>query len=271
MLDDAVLREIEKLQRAGIPFCIANIVDGRGSIPQIVGASAIFTRDGLAHGTVGGGTLEEMCRQTAQELLGRGSAVKTHFRRCNLQRDLGMTCGGWVALYFEVHRPELDWNIAIFGAGHVAQVLCRFLIELECRVVCVDTREEWLNRLPRSGKLDICHVKNYRDGLDRIASGGDVILMTMGHRSDLPILRAIHHKELQIAHLGVIGSDAKSKVMRRQLEEDGISREFIDKIICPIGEKIGNNTPPEIAVGIVSQFLKLRQAAHDNVTGRGSA
>ena len=260
MLDHAVLREIERLQREGIPCCIATIVDGRGSIPQIVGASAIFTRDGLAHGTVGGGTLEEMCRQTASELLGPGSAAKTQFRRCNLQRDLGMTCGGWVALYFEVYRRELDWNIAIFGAGHVAQVLSRFLVELDCRVLCVDTREEWLNRLPRSGKLELCRVRDYRDGIDRIAAGADVILMTMGHRSDLPILKALHAGKVEIAHLGVIGSDGKSKAMRRQLKEDGIPRDFIDRIICPVGEKVGDNTPAEIAVGIVSQLLRLRSA-----------
>lgn len=260
MLEHAVLREIERLQQEGIPCCMATIVDGRGSIPQIVGASAIFTRDGLAHGTVGGGSLEEMCRQTARELLGRGSAAKTHFRRCNLQRDLGMTCGGWVALYFEVYRRELDWNIAIFGAGHVAQVLCRFLIELDCRVLCVDTREEWLKRLPRSGKLELCHVEDYRDGVGRIAAGSDVILMTMGHRSDLPILRALHAGKVKIAHLGVIGSDGKSKAMRRQLMEGGLPRDFIARIICPVGEKVGNNTPAEIAVGIVSQFVQLRGA-----------
>jgi len=260
VLDYAALREIERLQREGIGCCMATIVDGRGSIPQIVGASAIFTRDGLVHGTVGGGTLEEMCRQTSAELLGPGSAAKTHFRRCNLQRDLGMTCGGWVALYFEVYRRELDWNIAIFGAGHVAQVLCRFLTELDCRVLCIDTRAEWLNRLPQGGKLDICQVKDYRDGIDRIAAGADVILMTMGHGSDLPILKALHARKVEIAHLGVIGSDGKSKAMRRQLKEDGIPRDFIDRIICPVGEKVGNNTPAEIAIGIVSQFLRFRNA-----------
>ena len=258
MLDYAALREIERLQREGIACCIATIVDGRGSIPQIVGASAIFTRDGLVHGTVGGGTLEEMCRQTAGELLGPGSAAKTHFRRCNLQRDLGMTCGGWVAVYFEVHRRELDWNIAIFGAGHISQVLCRFLVELDCRVLCVDTRDEWLKRLPQSAKLDICRVADYCDGIDRIPAGADVILMTMGHRSDLPILKTLHARKVEFAHLGVIGSDGKAKAMRRQLDEDDMPRDFIDRIICPVGDKVGNNTPAQIAVGIVSQFLRLR-------------
>jgi xanthine/CO dehydrogenase XdhC/CoxF family maturation factor len=62
MLDDTLLNEIDRLQRAGTAFCLAGIVDGGGSIPQIVGAAALFTAEGLACGTVGGGALEESCR-----------------------------------------------------------------------------------------------------------------------------------------------------------------------------------------------------------------
>jgi xanthine dehydrogenase accessory factor len=258
MLDRSFIRQIENLQHEGIPFCVATIVDARGSIPQIVGARAIFTKKGLAHGTVGGGTLESMCQKKAIELLEGNQAVRTHFKRYNLQQDLGMTCGGELALYFEVHRQDLAWNIVIFGAGHVAQTLCRFLVELDCRVVCVDTRAEWLERLPRNDKLEACRVGNYCDGIDRIVPGADVILMTMGHGSDLPILKAIEKRKMPTTHLGVIGSDAKSGIVRRQLVEAGLPREFIDRIICPLGDKLGNNTPAEIAVGIVSQLLRLR-------------
>ena len=257
MLDRSFIRQIESLQHEGIPFCVATIVDGRGSIPQIVGARAIFTKMGLAHGTVGGGTLESICQKKALELLEGSQAVSTHFQRHNLQKDLGMTCGGELALYFEVHRQELIWNIVIFGAGHVAQTLCRFLVELDCRVVCVDTRAEWLARLPRNDKLEACRVGDYCDGIDRVVPGADVILMTMGHGSDLPILKAIEKRKMPIAHLGVIGSDAKSGIVRRQLAEAGLPREFIDSIVCPLGDKVGNNTPGEIAVGIVSQLLRL--------------
>ena len=258
MLDRSFIRQIESLQHEGIPFCVATIVDARGSIPQIVGARAFFTKKGLAHGTVGGGTLESICQKKALELLEGNQAVSTHFQRYNLQKDLGMTCGGELALFFEVHRQEFRWNIVIFGAGHVAQTLCRFLVELDCQVVCVDTRAEWLERLPRNDKLEACRVDNYCDGIDRIVPGADVILMTMGHGSDMPILKAIEKRKMPIAHLGVIGSDAKSGIVRRQLAADGLPREFIDSIVCPLGDKVGNNTPAEIAVGIVSQFLRLR-------------
>jgi xanthine dehydrogenase accessory factor len=260
MLDRSFIRQIENLNHEGIPFCVATIVEARGSIPQIAGARAIFTAKGLAHGTVGGGTLEATCQNKALELLGGDKSVSTHFERYNLQKDLGMTCGGELAMFYEVQRQELAWNIVIFGAGHVSQALCRFLVELDCHAVCVDTRAEWLERLPRSDKLEACRVGSYCEGIERIVPGADVILMTMGHGSDMPILKAIEKSKMAVSHLGVIGSDAKSAIVRKQLAEDGLPRGFIDSIVCPLGDKLGNNTPAEIAVGIVSQLLRLRNA-----------
>jgi xanthine dehydrogenase accessory factor len=173
-----------------------------------------------------------------------------------------MTCGGWVSVYFEVRGRALGWNVAIFGAGHIAQVPCRFLAELDCRVTCIDTRPEWLERLPRSAKLEAVRVADFPDGLERVVPGSDVLVMTMGHRADLPILRAIHARGLACAHLGVVGSGGKAKALRQQLLADGLPAAFVERIVCPLGDKLGNNTPPEIALGIVSQLLRLRQPAH---------
>lgn len=264
MFDRGFIRELERLQRDRVPFCVATIVDARGSIPQIAGARAIFTSAGLAFGTVGGGTLEATCERIALGLLASAPdaspAVRTRFQRYNLQKDLGMTCGGELALFYEVNGAGRGWDLVVFGAGHVAQVLCRFLIELDCRVICVDTRPEWLERLPRSDRLEACLVEDYRHGIDRIVPAADVILMTMGHGSDLPILAALAQRKPAIGLLGVIGSKAKSQIVRRQLAADGLPREFIDRIVCPLGDKLGDNTPGQIAVGIVSQLVRLRNA-----------
>lgn len=259
MLDRSTLDEIDRLERQATDFCVVTIVDGRGSIPQIVGATALFTDQGLVHGTVGGGRLEAACQEKALELL-RAGAQKTRFERCNLQKDLGMTCGGEVALYFEVHRRGLDWNIALFGAGHVAQALCRVLVELDCRVRCFDTRRDWLERLPRSPKLEACAVGEFADGIERIVPGADVLLMTMGHGSDLPILTALYERKPALGLVGLLGSDSKAAIVRRQLRERGVTADFIEQIRCPLGEKFGNNTPGEIAVSVVSELLKQRHA-----------
>lgn len=263
MFDPAILKRIEELQKDKVSFCLVTIVNGRGSIPQEVGAKAIFTREGLLYGTVGGGKIEAKCQEKAIELLEHNKDLQSYFQVWNSTRDLGMTCAGEITLYFEFDRPERHWNIVIFGAGHVSQKLCRFLTELDCRVVCVDTREEWLAKLPRSERLEICQVEDYRDGVKRITEDSFVILVTTGHASDAAVIKAIEAEKLKLPYLGAIGSDSKARILKRQLREEGLPSEFIDHIACPIGEKIGNNTPPEIAISIVAQLLRLRDQVPD--------
>lgn len=259
MLNAELQIEIEKLQVANAEFCVVTMVDGKGSIPQIIGAKAIFTANGLQFGTVGGGRMEVKCQDKAAELLNGDSSVKNFFARWNIQKDINMTCGGEVAFYFEIYRPEIEWNVVIFGAGHVSQKLCRFLVELECRVLCIDTRQEWLDKLPGSDRLEAYHVNDFEDGVERIKPTDTVILMTMGHSSDVPVLKDIEKAGLNLPFLGMIGSDSKARIVRKEMLEDGIPAAFIDSIICPIGDQdVGDNTPPEIAVSIVSQLLRER-------------
>ncbi len=261
MLYAELQSEIEKLQVANMPFCVTTIVDGRGSIPQVVGAKAIFTTDGLHAGTVGGGKLEIKCKDKAAELLTAKESDPTFFARWNIQKDVNMTCGGEVAMYFEVFRPESEWNIVVFGAGHVSQKLCRFLIELECRVLCIDTRQEWLDKLPNSERLEAHQVDHFEDGVELINPADTVILMTMGHSSDVPVLKKIHQSGMSLPFVGMIGSDSKARIVRQELLEDKLPEAFIDSIACPIGDpEVGDNTPPEIAVSVVSQLLRMRQS-----------
>jgi len=231
MLDIGFIREIERLRGENTLFCAATIIDGRGSIPQIVGTSALFTRGGLHCGTVGGGAIEARCAEIAAELLNGDAAAPTRFERLRLNDDVGMACAGDVSLYFEVFRPDRHWAVIVFGAGHVAQKLCRFLAELDCHVVCVDTRAEWLDQLPQTANVERCLV-------EAIAAGR-------------PVLR----------YLGVIGSASKAVVLRRELAGRGVAGDFISRIVCPVGDKVGDNTPGEIAVGIVAQLMRHREVA----------
>jgi len=261
MLDIGFIREIERLRGENTPFCAATIVDGRGSIPQVIGASALFTRGGLQYGTVGGGAIEARCAEIAAELLDGDDAAPTRFERLRLNDDVGMACAGDVSLYFEIFRPDRHWSVVVFGAGHVAQKLCRFLAELDCHVVCVDTRAEWLDRMPRAANVERCLVDAYSDGAARVGDGAMVVVMTMGHAADIDIVEAIAAKGPALRYLGVIGSASKAAVLRRELAGRGVDSGFIGRIVCPVGDKVGNNTPGEIAVGIVAQLMRHREAA----------
>jgi xanthine dehydrogenase accessory factor len=136
-------RKLSKLIELDTPCVTVTLLDSRGSTPQIKGAKALIATKGFEWGTVGGGKIEAAAIDYAKE------ALQTHRRTIfnlvtwNLQTDLGMTCSGEVKLFFEIDNKGV-WNIAVFGAGHVAQALIPMLAKLHCRVTCVDSRHEWL-------------------------------------------------------------------------------------------------------------------------------
>jgi xanthine dehydrogenase accessory factor len=251
-----LLREAIRIHGEGIPLCAVTVAGARGSIPQEIGAKAIIGSDGLICGTIGGGRVEARGIAKARELLTTDMAA--FLETINLNRDLGMTCAGEMTLFYEVFRPDSIWRIVVFGAGHIAQRLCRFLTELDCRTICVDTRPEWIERLPENNKLEQRLVESYADGVGAVTPGAFVLAVTMGHATDVPVLQALSNSGVRAAFIGAVGSDSKAAVMRRELRERGVSEEFIKQIQCPVGEKIGGNTPPEIAVSILSQLVRLR-------------
>src|SRR4051812_24559559 len=107
------------------PFVVVTLLSVRGGAPADPGAKAIVTRAGLDRGTVGGGKVEARAIAHALELIGR-RASEPELLVWNLQRDIGMTCGGEVTMLFETHGAD-RWRVAVFGAGHVAQALVRVL------------------------------------------------------------------------------------------------------------------------------------------------
>lgn len=103
----------------GVPFVTVTVVHTVGSVPQDQGARILVTKAGLDLGSVGGGRVEARAITEAQALEKGAEAQRSRFVEWNLKRDVGMTCGGSAKLYFELFNVP-GWEIAIFGAGHVA-------------------------------------------------------------------------------------------------------------------------------------------------------
>ena len=202
------IERLAELSRSGEPFVSVTLVDAVGSTPQDAGTKMLVDAGGRVFGTVGGGRVEAQAIDFARQMLADRQSPPTRFVEWNLQRDVGMTCGGVVRLYFEAYNYR-TWRIVIFGAGHVAQSLVRCLVEMECHVVCVDSRLEWLARLPASDKLTIVELAEPSDYVPQTSGDDFVLCMTMGHRTDRPILEAILRQDELPAYLGVIGSRAK--------------------------------------------------------------
>lgn len=245
-----------ELAESGTPFVAVTVVDTMGSTPQDRGAKMLVTAEGNVHGTVGGGKVEARAIQEAQTMLADDKAPKTRFYQWSLEKDIGMTCGGIVRVYFEAFNVT-RWNIVIFGAGHVANALIDILKTLDCRITCIDPREEWLSRLPSSPKLTRVLAPDMPSQVASIPDGSFVLLMSMGHTTDKPILIEILRTRT-FPYLGVIGSNSKAKRLRQDVLDAGLPPESTKAFFCPVGLEIGSNHLHEIAVSVAAQLLQIR-------------
>lgn len=242
------------LQGSGAPFCTVTLVDSVGSAPADRGAKMLVTRAGLVAGTIGGGKIEARSLLQAQAMLD-GATTESTFEQWNLQTDLGMTCGGIVRLFFEPFNIA-RWPIAIFGAGHVAQALVRVLLPLDCSLICFDTREEWLEHLPDDPKLRRVCREDLAAQVEELPDHTFIALMTMGHATDLPILRKVLARPFP--YVGVIGSKSKAGALHNTLLKEGFSPEECARFFCPMGLPLGSNHTHEIAISIAAQMLQQR-------------
>jgi len=231
------------------------LTEALGSTPQESGAKMLCDESGLIYGTVGGGKVEAKALKTAADLLRHKKA--NAYAEWHLERDVGMTCGGRVKLYFETYAVA-DWSLAIFGAGHVAQALVNTLLQLQCRVTCIDARKDWLASLPKSAKLETKLLSNPADEIAHLTDETFVLMMTQGHATDFPVLLECMRREKSFPYVGVIGSKSKRAVLIKDLIEAGVNPTRAEEFHCPIGLKLGKSEPAEIAVSIVAQLLQRR-------------
>ena len=246
--------DCQRLIETGVSFVMVTLTSTRGSAPQDPGAKIIVTDDGLYVGTVGGGKVEAAAIHKALTILSSPTQLPPETVCWNLQKDIGMSCGGESTFLFE-HFHQKNWPVVIFGAGHVAQALTRLLSKLDCHVICVDSRQEWVAKL--SGVKGI-HHPHPKEIVSTLNPKSFFMCMTMGHAHDVPILLELAKYAPDCPYVGVIGSEVKGLKIKKELTEAGVSAAFIDKLRVPMGLPIGSNHPYEIAISIAAELIQVR-------------
>jgi xanthine dehydrogenase accessory factor len=256
---ETFLENLRRVQAEGQDLVVVTLVNVQGAAPQEVGAKIIVSARGLEYGTVGGGKVEQRAVAEAQGLL-LDVGSSSHFTQWNLQTDVGMSCGGVVNFFFEVLRLSSPWSVVVFGAGHIAQELVPLLTKLSCQVYCIDPRTEWLGKiLPATNLKTIC-TEDMQAEVDKLPDQSFVVISTMGHGFDFPILLKAMKQRQRFRYVGNIGSEQKAKKLRHELELAGIEKVRLNDFYCPIGENFGKSIPVEIALSIVAQILRVRDA-----------
>jgi xanthine dehydrogenase accessory factor len=183
-----------------------------------------------------------------------GRASELH-EVCELEADV-LLAGDLEASYVSPDNSSIVPTDTVKDTVHA-------LARLRCAVDVIDTRMEWLARLVKAQNVTAHWVQEDVLGLEQVKAKSFVLSLTKGHATDRPVLREVLRRYPDVPFVGVIGSAAKRAVLLRELREDGIREELLEKMVCPVGLPIGTNDPAEIAVSIVAQLLERRDQGRE--------
>ncbi len=246
-----VFDKIIEVKNSGKPAVLATVVEVTGSGPGNPGDRILIQKDGILFGTIGGGAVEKIIIDEAQNLFDKS---ETRLRKYCLE-DIGMACGGSMTIFLEplMSTPSL----IIFGAGHIGAHLCQIGKLLGFTVTVVDNRAEFAckEKLPWADRIIAGDYQNSFDELE-LSENTYAVILTHRHTHDYEVL--FHCAGNPFRYLGMIGSKTKVAKAFQQLRDSGISETVIKQIHSPIGLNIGANSPAEISMSIAAELVAIR-------------
>jgi xanthine dehydrogenase accessory factor len=253
---------------SGCAHVLVTIMGCAGSTPRDQGSKMVITADS-AFDTIGGGQLEfNVIRQAREMLLHGGHTQQAQtIQQFPLGAALGQCCGGSVAVLFE-YLPANQFQIAVFGAGHVARALIPILGTLPCRINWIDSRaDEFPQMVPPNVTRTV--ARQPEQVLEDLDPGHDILILTHDHQLDFELCcAALSHPELR--SIGLIGSATKAARFRQRLLKRGFNTEQIARIACPVGlSQVPGKLPAEVAVSIAAQLLAIEHAGLTESQRRG--
>ena len=262
---------IDRFRQEGQPFCVATIVRTADVTSAKAGAKAAITGAGEIVGHLGGSCVQRAVRQAAAEALQSGETrmirVKPSEKVVSMQDadgvqlyKSGCPSGGTVDLLIEPYRqpPQL----VIFGTTPIAQALAQHAALLGYSVaVSEDARTD-------------ARTDDGTDGGPRSFTGTDltplaldpadfVVVASQG-QGDLAALRAAVQSRAR--HVSLVASKKKAATLIEKLAAEGVPRDRLAQVKSPAGLDLGGIDPHEIAVSVMAEVIRWRNA---NQTGGG--
>ena len=150
-----------------------------------------------------------------------------------------------------------NFNIAVFGAGHVGSAVVRSLADLDCNIRWVDNRRNIFRHTPANART----IETPDPALEVAAMppGSCYLVMTHSHAIDYEICERILIRR-DAAYCGLIGSVTKRRRFEKRFRAQGMSQDVLDALVCPIGvDGIKGKKPAEIAVAAAADVLRAHE------------
>jgi xanthine dehydrogenase accessory factor len=291
MVDDGWLAELAGRVGRGERAVLVTIARATGSTPRDEGTTMIVgERD--VHGTIGGGHLEHEATRVARDALAHAEPPSAPcLARFPLAARLGQCCGGVATVAFSlVDARDREWideavaklrqgtaatigsgefaltiepadfQVLVFGNGHVGRALAQVLAVLPAHVRWIDAREDDFPADVASN-VEIVATDVPEAELRDAPRGSFVVVTTHDHSLDLALIEAALRRD-DWRYLGLIGSTSKRNQFEKRLLAKGFTAQQLARIICPIGRPqasgIRSKAPGAIAVAVAAEILALR-------------
>lgn len=230
---------------------LITILSTRGSSPRDTGSKMVITNN-KTFDTIGGGTLEFEVIKQSRKLLSENQKIQ-QTQIFNLGKDLKQCCGGTVTIFFEIF-PATNFNIVIFGAGHIGKSVIKILEDIDCHVKWFDSRTELFPENSAS-HIQKFTMKQAELTVECCMQNSYFLIMTHDHALDQTLCEAIISKG-DSHYCGLIGSHTKSLKFKQRMKKKGYSQLELERLTCPMGlSSIKTKKPMEIAVSIVAELL----------------
>ena len=252
-----VYEELRDALRAEEPVALATVTDleagpaGPGASEVQLGASLLLRADGTVSGTLGVRSLDEVVRRDAAGALQSGLSTTRHYGPHGEARQRE------VAVFVEVFaRPP---QLVIFGAVDFTAALARLGKVLGYRVTVCDARPVFATaaRFPMADEVVVDRPERHlaKIGAD-LGPRDAVCVLTHDPKFDVPAIAAA--LGTKVGYLGAMGSRRTHADRIERLEQAGVERAALERVMAPIGLDIGARTPEETAVSICAEIIAQR-------------
>lgn len=257
----------QQCRQQGDAYALVTILGCSGSTPRDNSSKMVITAE-HSYDTIGGGNLEFVVTNQARETLAKNENSQT-ITPYPLGGALGQCCGGNATVLIETFAA-CRFQVALFGAGHVAKELVKILGSLPCKVQWIDNRDKMFpNDLATN--ISCQYSKDPVAQVASLAKGSDVLILTHNHPLDYALtVAALNHGELR--SMGLIGSETKAQRFRQRLLKEGFSQEQINAVRSPVGlSAVPGKLPMEVAVSIAGELIAIEHAGERKAPHKGLA
>jgi xanthine dehydrogenase accessory factor len=159
------------------------------------------------------------------------------------------------SFFFDVTRKP-DFQLVLFGAGHVGRAVVNILRDLPIQISWVDNRDDQFPAEIPDNVESLCTDIPLAE-VDAAPAGSYFLVMTHDHALDQSLAEQILKRD-DFAYFGLIGSASKRRMFETRMHRRGVAKQRFERMTCPIGVGgIDNKHPAAIAISVAAELMQV--------------